>query len=86
MKRLFGFTLLLVLAFYVFPQIGNRIVWSTPAPTFREVQNEIRSWTHALRFESPEPSPLSIPYLQILAVRLEAGSVPAHLPFHRGQD
>jgi len=86
MKKLFGFTLLLVLAFYVFPQIGNRIVWSTPAPTLREVESEIRTLTEAIRFESPSPSRLSLPYLSILAVQLEATSLAKHHPLYRGQD
>jgi hypothetical protein len=86
MKKLFGFTLLLILAFYAFPQFGNRILLSSPAPTLQEVENQIRSLKEAFHFQSPSLSHLSIPYLQILAVQLEAGSLPGHQSLHRGHN
>jgi len=85
-KKLFGFVLLLILAFYAFPQLGNSIVRSTPAPTLQEVKSEIKALKNALQFQSPSLSHLSIPYLQILAVQLEAGSLPGHHPLHPGRN
>jgi hypothetical protein len=86
MKKLFGFIVLLTLAFYAFPQFGNRIAWSTPAPTFQEVENRIRALKDAFRFQSPSLSHLSIPYLSILAVQLEATSLPGRHPLHPGHN
>jgi len=85
-KKLFGFVLLLILAFYAFPQFGNRIVWSTPAPTLHEVENQIKAFKAAFRFQSPSLSHLSIPYLSILAVQREAKSLPGRDPLHRGHN
>ncbi len=79
LKR-FVVALILIVAFFAIPQLGEKLDWSTPLPSLQEMGKQIkfafRSLKGLTRFQRPSLSALSIPYLTIMEVREEASIVP----------
>jgi hypothetical protein len=77
-KKRAGFAFLaitLIFAFFALPQGASAGHWWMPAPSVWEVESRIKALKNVFRFQSPALSPVSIPFLSILAVRLEASSL-----------
>ncbi len=76
MKRLVVPVLILIVAFFAFPQSGAMLGWFLPLHSLKEMQHQAwfdsGSIGNVFRFQSPSMSPFSIPYLTIKEVREDA--------------
>jgi hypothetical protein len=85
MRNLFAFLFLPIFALFAFPQLGSKVCLPMTGPSLQQIESQIRAWRIEItainkmkedfRFQSPSMSHISIPYLSILAVQLEASSV-----------
>ena len=68
-------TLILIAASLAVLQPGGKPAWSSVAPSFQEMERQVKFGLENLktfRFQAPTLSPFSIPYLTIKEVREEA--------------
>jgi hypothetical protein len=68
-------TLILIAASFALLRPGGGLVWSSVAPSFQEMERQVKVGLESLRafrFQAPSLSPLSIPYLTIKEAREEA--------------